>query len=106
MERNKKMKMVGQLSPACTFPGWRSQGNPDSYDKVSLSTPEEGTSMQDVRNRDKDPDPDRGSLKDGKHLVANSITKDHHNSWLTEKIRECRKLVGISANKKREDGIV
>lgn len=55
--------------------------------------------MQDVRNRDKDTD--RGSLKDGKHPIANSITKDHHNSWLTEKIRECGELVGISANKKK-----
>lgn len=62
-----------------------------SYDRVSLSTPEEGTSIHDLRDKKK------GMHKD-KRTSIKLTNEQHHNSWLSEKLKECGKFLGISVD--------
>lgn len=93
MEKNRKMKMMGKPFTACTSPVWRSHDSPDSCGSVSLSTPKKGTVMYAASSLDKDLD--RG----GKQWATDLVPEDTNNSWLTEKIRECGEMVGISIDK-------
>lgn len=67
--------------------GWRSHNKSANPNRISISTPEEGTSSWVLRIRNKEFS--RGGLKGSNLNPGGLVPIEHENSWLSVKMKEC-----------------